>query len=606
MGDQAVIEIPTDGKPATLQIGSSIFRLPAYDPDQEVMPKLEESERIQKTIGDSFQNGSKGHMEVVLQESSMKSKGHRRSVIEIPRSAPAERMGEALVRAARDIKGSPLLPANLMRAIGLKEADPFATDVTALGNIFTSNPEQEFLQIIGGPFSKNLYLGERLQQNARSWWEYNHNPIAWALVNIMADFVFGRGVKFKAKDERFQKFWDDWYREDHGWLKCRTAFMDRSWQGNLIARVFLVDGKPTLRLIDAATMLEKITDPEDSERVYGWWQGFPGVPNYYTLPAKDGPVPPATYTIKIIPPDEVIHWKHNFSSGEKFGRSDFKATLGWMKRDRDLLNAQATSAQFESMFAWDVSIEGSQDDVTNFANDPTQQKIPTPGSAWVHNKRMVVTPMSAKIARGSGHNEVELDVIKHIAAGYGMPVEFLGYGEGGTKAIAITATTPWAKHVETLQMSGQEEFLVPLANLLCIAAKIAGTLPVDSISEGEFTFPEPAPEDVDLRIKRYAFMEDRKYESKEDTAIKIAGEVNDTTYNYADQQTKIRKEQADAAARGDAVLNRNAKNRADLGPGGGKPDAMGGEDKSRFGTTGAKLSPTAPVEPEPDLDPTAP
>jgi hypothetical protein len=406
---------------------------------------------------------------------------------------------------------------------------------------FTVEPNHNFA-LSAGVFvhnSKQLYLADYLNMHAKCWWEVTHNPVARQLVDLQTDYIIGRGVKFQAESVAFQTVWDEFERRDHWQKRLRQHVRDESWQGEAMLRKYANGrGQLTLRPIDPSTMWEKIAYPDDIERVAGYWQNFNGAYNIVTM---DG-VPFQTYTVDFVPADDIIHSLRNISSGEKRGRSDLFPGLGWFKRLRDFTAAVVLSGQYAFAYVFDVEIDGDASDIEAVRQNPNFAKVPKPGSSWLHNKAVQITPMSSQIGTGlSATREVTTMLLRFAAASMGIPLEYLGVTEGGTKASAIMRASPFAKRIESLQRHTEET---------CHAVKMAvyetavagGVLSKTESSDGEFTFPEPAPEDVDARLRRLDYLWRSGRITHKRSSIASVAEANINRYDYDKELADIKTE----------------------------------------------------------------
>lgn len=435
-------------------------------------------------------------------------------------------------KETRDLVGKKLRESKVVEGFddGSDLVAPFASN----------NPEQEFLQLLGGPFSKQLYLAEYLSMHAKCWWEITHNPLARLMVDMMTDYVVGRGVKWQAKDETFQKAIDDWAIRQKFHQKLRQYVHDESWQGEGMLRKYVnKDEDFVLRLIDPSTCWEVEASPDDTEDVKGYWLNFPGA---YNISTYSG-VAAQTYTVEFVPAADVIHSKINVASGEKRGRSDLFPGLAWFKRYRDFTAAIVYAAQYAYAYVFDVEIDGDESDIARAQANPQFAKVPKPGSSWLHNKPMKITPMSSNIGQGfTATKEITVAILRGMAACFNMPLEYLGVSEGGTKASAIAKTSPWAKHIAMRQFHIETDVLMPLRDALYDFFLAKGTIKAGTPRDVEWTFPEPAPEDVDTRLKRLDYLWRSGRITHKRSSIQSAGEVNLTNYDYETELKDIEDE----------------------------------------------------------------
>lgn len=555
---------------------------PVYDPDTEAYahdPRIEEALQFPKDSKFTLR----------MRESSIRSAGRPRllEVGGLTAKSKGVAIGGRLVEGARKKRESILKRA--ASRIGLRETDVFAQDLDNVASVFSDNPEQEFLQILGGPFSRQLYLSSKLEMYAKCFWEQSHMPLFHRACVALAEYVVGRGVKFKARDPKFQIAWDKYRKRDNFYRRLWWAVYDMAWQGEVFWRVFVgPTGDVTVRELDGSTIWEAITDPEDTEVVHGYWQQYPGPYNIYSMIVAGQLVPYMKYLIRIIPADEVIHARINDTYGEKFGRSDGFSGLGWSKRIRDYGAGVTISTMYENAFAWLVKLKGDSADVQSLINSGAFSKPPKPGSMIVTNEAVDWTPASAKGAggRGSAKSEIMLDLVRMLGASFGIPVEYLGWTErGGTKASAISKTEPFAKHVEMRQFWTETQLLMPFVEKLGEALVRTGQLPAGTSFEGEWTWPEAAPEDKDARVGRIAFAADRGWIDEEREATMGAAELDITDYDYVAEKAKIDAQKAKRAAAGMDAMNGAAATLAN------RRTPMGSQDRAETKDTDSKLKP---------------
>jgi hypothetical protein len=555
---------------------------PAYDPDTEAY-------RPDEKLARALEIPSSATINLRMRESSILSAGKAPRLIEakgITGGTSGREAARLFDEARKHLREGWL--KRLGTRLGARESDAFAQDADNVVGVFNDNPDREFLQILGGPFSRQLYLSAKLEMYAKAFWEQSHMPLFHRACQMLTEYVVGRGVKLKAKSAAVQKKFDEYARSDNFYRRLWTAHYDLTWQGEVFWRVFVQpDGRVTVREIDGSTIWEAITEPEDVEIVRGYWQQYPSPFNLYSMQRPDGTfVAPQAYFIRILPPDEIIHVRINDTYGEKFGRSDGFSSLGHSKRIRDFSSGITISTMYENAFAWIVKLKGDQGDTSALANRPEFQKVPKPGSLIVHNEAQEWTPASAKGAggRGSSKSEVMLDLVRLFAAGFGIPVEYLGWIDtGGTKAAAISKTEPFGKHVEARQFWLETQLLRPFLSKLVDVWKRTNQIPADASDEGEWTWPEIEPMDVTERTTQIAMAQREGWITKARAAAMGAAELNITEYDYPTERAEIEKERK---AAGDAGMTSLDDQAAELAR---RRKPMGSEDKAATKDNDRKL-----------------
>lgn len=460
----------------------------------------------------------------------------------------------------------------------------------------SQDPFNEYIPIMGGPFSHQLYLHDMLDAFAKSFEAYNHNPLAHQVVKITTHFVLGRGVSIKCADADVQKAFQKWWKDKDmnsrldDWCDMLTR------DGELMVRCYTnkVTGELFVRWVDPSTVWEIVTDLEDIERVYYYHQQYPTQYQVLYGAPRDAKFDPSNflsskYVINQIPADEMYHLKINCSPNEKRGRSDLFSILSWLKRYKDFQTGVVLKAIIQSTFAWKNKLKGDNADVQAFINAfGTDQ--PEFGSVWVENGSSDLQPMVPPVGPGNGNTDCP-GIINAIAVGSGIPKEYLGITDHGTRATAVVASEPGVKKFQSRQLI--------LGRLLKeIAARwfenevAAGRIPPMKKSEDEetpglmvptdstieFQFPEIAVEDRSAKLKDIALVQTSGYISKQRAATMSAKELGISDYNYEEEMEDVTQEQNDAAG---ALYDQTtglprADNVAPNGAGANLPGAVGG------------------------------
>jgi len=436
----------------------------------------------------------------------------------------------------------------------------------------------EYLPLLGGPFSKQLYLFDYLDMMRKCFEASNHNPVARQIINITTSFVMGRGFKGQAKNPETQKLWDAFEAKNHLQERMREWCSMLTRDGEIMIRCFKdpVTGEPIPRYIDPSTVWEIVTDPEDIEKVYYYWQQYPT--QYQMLQQASVHIPTAKYVINQIPAEEVYHYKINASPNEKRGRSDLFPVLGWLKRLKDLYTARTIRAIMQSSYVWKNVIKGDQGDVQAWIDQYGTQP-PKPGSIWVENEASTLTGLAIEGGGRTSSDNTDEGLLNMIAIGVGIPKEYLGLGDRSTRATALVATEPgakkfqerqllmeqilkdlWGAHVRWLRQTGRvpkATAVSPNLSLLFqsirqhrwwdaiewLKAKALGNyleVPVDL--EVEFTFPEIVIEDRSTKFKDLTLGVMNRWWSNKTAAGIAAKEMGITTWDYEEEKAQIAQE----------------------------------------------------------------
>jgi len=306
----------------------------------------------------------------------------------------------------------------------------------------------EYIPLMGGPYSKQLYLYQYLDMHRKAFEAYNHNPIAHQLVEMTTAFVLGRGIDHQSTNNDVDSVWREFTERTSFYEDLENIANDLWWQGELMLEFY--DDEPKkgytdYRMIDPSTIWEIVTDAEDMQKVFYYHQQYSTPMQQYI---NDNNTQSTKYIIRQIPAGDVLHRKLNVSKYEKRGRTDLFSVLGWLKRLKDLMNARVVKGQLEAAFVFDIEINAGDAAVAS-----ANMQLPDafkPGSNWVHNKNAQMKP----VASGIRANEAQPDVaalINLIAVGFGVPAQFLGEQGKGARAGALVATEPGTKRFEKRQ-----------------------------------------------------------------------------------------------------------------------------------------------------------
>jgi len=329
-----------------------------------------------------------------------------------------------------------------------------------LGSNSGLDPNQftEFTPWFSGPFYKNIpyayFPGMAAAREA-----VNHNPIANRIAVILPQYAFGRNFEIscmdKATSAKFKKF-----------LKASKLKhkMRKFW-----GREYITDGELTLDKrrvvsIDASTIMDVVCEGFDEfldqplylQQMYQTAQqiysgiAVPGVPK-----SKDSK--PGKWVVRQIPADQVIRIRGNCTSQEKRGRPFIFSILGWLKRLKDVYQAQVLAEQFAASFVFDDEIDGSAADVA--AHGAKYVYIPVAPSIFVHNKavkRQAIQPTGG--GRSGSGLTISQEILALLATAMGFPKDFFNVmSQGsGSRATAIVGSEPFTKVIEDLQQDFED------------------------------------------------------------------------------------------------------------------------------------------------------
>lgn len=410
---------------------------------------------------------------------------------------------------------------------------------------------QDYTPLIGGPFSKQLYLHDALRMFALAFHAYHHDPIARAFIHITRDFTLGRGFRVDSENDKALALWRSFEEVNQLQQFMNFAALELSMFGEILPW-WLPNGQtkiewkvkpgqevdraliPRVRLMDPSTVWEIITYPEDITRVLAYQQVFPTQYQIYT--AQDGGqvVPSSKFIMQQVPAEQVMHFTVNRVSNEKRGRSDLYPVFGYLKRLRDTVEYSIVGLAKAAAFSLDTTIEGSAEDIALYIADQESQKTIAPaGSEFVHSSRIKREYRGAENLGHGGSISAFEWVLNMACAGVQIPMSYLGthLSGGQTKASALVGTEPVAKKFEMRQ-------LVYKQILQEFWDKLMSDFGIED-AECEITFPEIISQDATSKIKNLVLAEEVEAIDHETMSIGIAQELGMTNYDYDAAQAKI-------------------------------------------------------------------
>lgn len=464
------------------------------------------------------------------------------------------REGQPIVthfRSLREMAASPYFKDRIRKAYRestLKEVTERITDLVesefSVGRYSDENPntpnlfraQDTMLPSLASPYAKQMLFADFLDMHRKSFDAATRNPIAKRIVDIVPQFVLGRGVAGVIGSKDHQQAWDEFWLRNRMKLRLKGLLRELLIYGEIFNRYFRTKDGLVVRQLDPATIWDIYTDPEDLENVHFYHQQYVVLQNL-NIPGGVPGVPPSTLVIRQIPATEIDHFTINSTSSEKRGRSQLFAILGYLQRFREFANDRVLLNKMRAMFALDVSVEGTQEDLS--AAESQFSTPPGTGSVLVHNAGVKVEFKNANNNANEAKTDGEL-LLKIIAVGAGVSEQFLGVTSTASRAGALIQTEPDVKNFESYQEL-VEEMLGRAAVRVFTSASLKN--PEQAM---EFTFASIAQEDRSTKLKDIAFAEAMDYFTKARSAAMAAREFQITTYDYDTEHTAIMKERQES------------------------------------------------------------
>lgn len=426
--------------------------------------------------------------------------------------------------------------------------DSFSTDMQSGSGI-----GQDYVPLLGGPFNRQQYLGDMLKGQQQAFYASTHDPILRTGVDIIVDFVLGRGFRADCKNKKKLALWEAFaeandiqalarhflrelivYGEQFiHWLPDNQIFNQWQVSPEQQSPIGMI---PRVQLLDPSTVWEIVTFPEDIHRQLYLQLVYATQYQIYTGSEGGKPVPSTKYIYRQIPVGQYKHYKINNVYNEKRGRSDLFPVLAYAKRLRDSVNYSILGLLKSTAWAIDTTIDGNQTDIDNYiSSQEALGELPPPGSEFVHSTKVTRTYQSNEGASKSGNSQAFEWCFSMICAGLGIPMQYFGIhlSGGGTRGNAVVATEPVAKKFEYRQQM-VEKMLQDLATELFKKFNVS-----DEPEDLEFTFPEIVSQDRSAKLKDLALAEQMDWISHNRAMSIAAKELNVTEFDPEEEKLTI-------------------------------------------------------------------
>ena len=335
---------------------------------------------------------------------------------------------------------------------------------------------------------------------------YIKQPLLRRAIDVVAAYVFGRGVEITSTDtdanDVLQGFFER-NRRTFGPTALLSTQKAKSMDGNLFW-VFFADtqdsGNVDARRIDATEIQEILTDPDDSDneqlfkRVWTSEQYDPvtgaqkRVAEIAWYPALGFEQPPTmgdtigTYPVMWDSP--ILHRKHGGVAKWHFGCPEGYPALEWVKTAARYMQSCATLAASHAQIAWDITTKGGQAAIEGTKRQLQTQVNTSPGnSLWDTNP----TPVNASqlvhgpgsqwdlvSSRGKALDPKEgLTYNVYIGNVFGIPPTWLGDMETSNLSTATTLDRPTELGMRARQMEWEDDLAVIAKYVLSVSAGAA-------------------------------------------------------------------------------------------------------------------------------------
>jgi hypothetical protein len=396
----------------------------------------------------------KGKDVKVFQESYQKSYGEYQKKIQEAADA---------ARPTRDEKGREILQEDFSNGPDRSGPNDGGLDVeyTPLGN---------------GPLNQQLTLNDTWAMLSKAFEAFQHNPYAHRAIHIIVNFILGRGFTVNLGDPQLQADWTIQSLNLNLEQKVYTWMRDLERQGDLFLRpIYNIAGDIVdIINIEASTILEVITDPENVNEVLGYYQQYMTPVQIYGPGAEKS----CRMVINLYSVDEILFVKINNAGSEKRGRSTLFPGLEYLKMVRDYHVSNANRAIAEACLVMDWTINGSPSDVQSFAGSIQPVSYKKPISSVYHSSAVTVQALNMSGSKSSSKDDALDAMISVIALTFGISKDYLGAVNSQTRAGSLITTEPPVKLFEQRQRVLSMEILYPLIQQWIDKRQASGAVPI--------------------------------------------------------------------------------------------------------------------------------
>jgi len=292
---------------------------------------------------------------------------------------------------------------------------------------------------LGDDDGKNLDINYLKEIREEAWKAFLTNPLAKRQVRNITSYLVGRGLKVTSPSEDAQEIIDNFIDDpDNYWeLFIREESNRLQIDGEMVVLLYVNTGDGTVKIrdIEPNEIVEVILSPEDYrkilalKRVYTKKVYSDDFKTYHTVQIEDyiQPGEPDPNNSNII--RDFLFVKMPTVATQFRGVPELASHLYWLKQYRQLLDARINLNKMRASYIWDVSVDGTDTDVSNVRK--ANSKPPRPGTVKFHNAKVTWEPKSLNINAQDSESDIRAVKLMTVA-GAGQP-EYMVSGKANSK-----------------------------------------------------------------------------------------------------------------------------------------------------------------------------
>lgn len=329
----------------------------------------------------------------------------------------------------------------------VREAQPSATSASEAGfRRLTSKSDKE---LAPATWQKQMAVAHFLWQQ---------NPMAYRVLELMADYVVGDGCTWEAEDDGLREIIDrHWNDPDNAWdLLQFDRYVETILFGTMLLKPFVnpFNGHVKLSPVDPGWIDDVVPHPEIAGRVSAVKirrrtvdQGqSTRLETWKVIGYETDPKNPATGRLM----GDVFYFSVNKLTFTHFGMSDLFRLADWLDAFDQFIFSLMERINFLNAHLYDITLQGAeQTEIKERVND-LEMHPPKPGSFRVHNEDEKWEALAPKI--NAAEVEQVAKIVRMLILGsMGIPEHWFAEGGDVNKATAAEMAGPILRKMKRKQ-----------------------------------------------------------------------------------------------------------------------------------------------------------
>ena len=330
------------------------------------------------------------------------------------------------------------------------------------------------------------YTIEKARTNSVA--SYRVNPMARAIIDTYVAFCVGdTGVSYQCTNKDVQEIVDEFWKDPANDLSGNQELLLRDLiiMGELCLEVMTAPVSGVVRYspvmvseISAVSLINQ--NPMRPDEIFFESAGTMRRPPMKVVRVNDE---------SGLREGEVLYFRPWRTLASDVRSSPFlMPVLDWLDSYDTVLSNLIDRTSLARYLVWDVTVEGTQQDVDNFIQSRGGTSIPRSGSVEIHNQSVQWEPKTVSTG-AQEDNSANQSVLTMVAGGTGLAKTWLAEAEGANRATAQSMAEPVRRRVQSVQKMWLS-FMRELVAYVIDRAVDAGRLPATVTATDEKTGQE--------------------------------------------------------------------------------------------------------------------